>query len=58
MVDKEARLAKEIRQKSEEHKHARLKVEEGVRLALKARLRAEEEEQTRIEAEEEAYLFE
>ena len=43
--------------RAEEHKRARLKVEEGVRLALEARQRAEEEEEHAwLEAEEEARL--
>ena len=45
-------------QKTEEHKRAGLKVEEGLRLALEARPIEEEEELTRIEAEEEARLVE
>ena len=45
-------------QKSEEHKRAQLKVEEGVCLALEDRHRAEEEEHTWIYAEEEAHLIE
>ena len=44
--------------RAEEHKRARLKVEEGLRLALEARRIEEEEEHTRIEAEEEAHLVE
>ena len=45
--------------RSEEHKRARLNVEEGVRLALKVRRKAkEEEEHARLEAEEEACLIE
>ena len=42
--DKEARLDKGSRQKSEEHKHTQLKIKEGFRLALESRLRAEEYE--------------
>ena len=49
--DKEARLSKEVSQKSEEHKRVWLKVEEGGRLALEARRIAEEENYTWIEAE-------
>ena len=56
--DEEACLAKEARQKAEEHKRARLTVEEVVRLALEARQRAEEYEHMRLEAEEEAHLVE
>ena len=33
-TDKEARIAEEAMQKAEEHKHAGLKVEEGLHLAL------------------------
>ena len=44
--------------RAEDHKHTRLKVEEGVRLALEARHKAEEEEPARIKAEEEARLVE
>ena len=44
-------FAKEARQKSEEHKRARFKVEEGFHLALEARWRAEEKERMLIEAE-------
>ena len=51
MCDKEARFAKEARQKSEEHKRARLKVEEGVRLNLESRQISEEEDHARLEAE-------
>ena len=58
MTDEEARLSKEARQKSEEHKRARLKVEEWIRLTLEARQREEEEEHTRIEAEYEAHIVE
>ena len=43
--------------RAEEHKRARMKVEEGVRLSLEAKRRAEEEH-TRIEDEEEACLVE
>ena len=44
---------------SEEHKHAQMKVEEGVRLSLEERQRAEEEEEhAQLEAEEEACLVE
>ena len=56
MTDKEVRLSKESRHKAEEHKRARLNVEEGIHLALEARHIEEEEEHTRIEAEEEARL--
>ena len=41
-ADEEACLAKETRQKSEEHKRAQLKVEEGIHLDLEVRRRAEE----------------
>ena len=57
-TDEEAHLAKEARQKAEEHKRAGLKVEEGICLSLEARWIEEEEEHTRIEAEEEARLVE
>ena len=43
--------------RAEEHKRARLKVEDGVRLSLEERRRVEEEH-SRLEAEEEASLIE
>ena len=55
--DEEARLAEEERRKSEEHKRAGLKVEEGIHLALEAIQIEEEEEHTWIEAEDGARIF-
>ena len=43
--------------RAEDHKRARLKLEQGVRLALEARHRADQEH-TQIEAEEEARFVE
>ena len=45
--------------RAEEHKRARVKVEEELRLALEARwIVEEEEEHARLEAEEEAHFIE
>ena len=56
---KNASLSKEARQKAEDHKRSRLKIEDGVCLALRERQREEEEEQNvRLKAKEEAHLAE
>ena len=43
-AEEEDQIAKEARLKADDHKHARLKVEEDLLLSLEARRQAEEEE--------------
>ena len=55
-AEEEAHFIEEARQKVEEHKRSRLKVEEGVRLDLEARRRADKEYHACLEDEEEARI--